>query len=212
MFSTDIIDTDAFLDMSPSAQALYFHLGMRADDDGFVGNPKKIMKTCGAAEDDMKVLLVKRFLLPFESGVCVIKHWRINNYIQSDRYKSTLYTEEKLRLQIKENGSYTEIEKPVSNLDTQYRLGKVSIGKNNTDATKVAYGEFNNVLLTSEEHQKLLSYFGEDAVNGLIFDLSSYIESKGKKYKSHYATILNWAKRKIGEVKKTNQPKWKVWN
>lgn len=108
MFSLQIVDTDAFLDMPHSSQLLYFHLSMRADDDGFVSNPKKMMRMIGSQEDDYKVLLAKRFIIPFESGVCVIKHWRINNYIRSDRYTETAYTEEKKSLHLKENGAYTD--------------------------------------------------------------------------------------------------------
>lgn len=108
MFSLQIVDTDAFLDMPHSSQLLYFHLSMRADDDGFVSNPKKMMRMIGSQEDDYKVLLAKRFIIPFESGVCVIKHWRINNYIRSDRYTETAYTEEKKSLHLKENRAYTD--------------------------------------------------------------------------------------------------------
>ena len=108
MFSLEITDTDAFLVMPSSAQALYFHLGMRADDDGFVAAPKKIMGMCNASEDDMKILIAKRFILTFESGIIVIKHWKIHNYIQNDRYHETKYLEEKNTLELKENGSYTE--------------------------------------------------------------------------------------------------------
>ena len=115
MFSQKIIDSDAFLDMPTSAQALYFHLGMRADDDGFVNNPKKIRTFVGAADDDLKLLIAKNFLIPFESGVVVIKHWRIHNYIQKDRYTPTAYTEEMAQLETKENRAYTL----VSNSDTE---------------------------------------------------------------------------------------------
>lgn len=111
MFSMRIVDTDAFLDMPQSSQLLYFHLSMRADDDGFVSNPKRIMKIVGSQDDDIKVLFLKRFLIPFDSGVCVIKHWRINNYIQNDRYTPTTWLNEKSILKIKENGAYT-LEKP----------------------------------------------------------------------------------------------------
>ena len=107
MFAKTIIDSDAFLDMPLSTQALYFHLSMRADDDGFINNPKKIQRMIGASDDDFKVLLAKRFLIPFESGIVVIKHWRIHNYIRSDRYKETVYQEEKALLEVKENGTYT---------------------------------------------------------------------------------------------------------
>ena len=95
MFAKTIIDSDAFLDMPVSTQLLYFHLSMRADDDGFINNPKKIQRMVGCAEDDLKLLMAKRFIIQFESGVVVIKHWKIHNYIQSDRYKPTVYTQEK---------------------------------------------------------------------------------------------------------------------
>lgn len=140
MFSKQIIDSDAFLDMSASAQSLYFHLGMRADDDGFVNNPKKILRMVGAAEDDLKILVAKRFVIVFKSGVIVIKHWRMHNYIAKDRYKPTVYQEEYKMLDVKENKAYTEKSglvpipsttciQPVNNMDTQVRLGKDSVVK-----------------------------------------------------------------------------------
>lgn len=107
MFTMKIVDSDAFLDMPLSTQCLYFHLNMRADDDGFVGNPKRIQRTIGAADDDLKLLIAKRFVLVFENGVIVIKHWRMHNTLQSDRYASTVYTEEKNKLAMKPNKSYT---------------------------------------------------------------------------------------------------------
>ena len=94
MFSLQIVDSDAFLDMPTSSQLLYFHLAMRADDDGFIDNPKKIMRTTGVSNDDIKVLLTKRFILTFENGIIVIKHWKIHNYIAKDRYNETKYLEE----------------------------------------------------------------------------------------------------------------------
>lgn len=108
MFTQKIIDSDAFLDMPLSAQALYFHLCMRADDDGFVNNPKKITRYVSASEDDLKLLMAKRFLIGFESGVIVIKHWRMHNTLKSDRYNPTDYQEEYARLTIKANKAYTE--------------------------------------------------------------------------------------------------------
>lgn len=125
MFAKTIIDSDAFLDMPLSAQALYFHLSMRADDDGFVNNPKKIQRMIGASDDDCKLLVLKRFILTFESGVIVIKHWKIHNYIQKDRYKETVYLEEKSTLALTENNAYTECIQDVSRLDTQVSIGKV---------------------------------------------------------------------------------------
>lgn len=108
MFAKSIVLSDAFLDMPLSARCLYFTLGMLADDDGFIGNPKAIMRQCGASQDDMIILLQKRFILSFESGVIVIKHWRLNNYLKSDRYKSTTYVEEKAELTFDAKGAYTE--------------------------------------------------------------------------------------------------------
>lgn len=136
MFSLKIVDTDMFLDMPLSAQNLYFHLNMRADDDGFIANHKKIMRMIGCNDDDMKILLAKDFIIPFESGVCVIKHWKIHNYIQKDRYTETLYHDEKEQLQEDKNKMYTKCIQPVHKLDTQVRLelGK-SKSKSNIDYT-----------------------------------------------------------------------------
>lgn len=108
MFSLQIVDTDAFMDMPLSTQALYFHLGMRADDDGFVSNARRVQKLVGASDDDLKILLMKRFIMAFDSGVIVIKHWKISNYIQKDRYRPTLYKEEKATLYLKSDGAYTD--------------------------------------------------------------------------------------------------------
>lgn len=108
MFTQKIIDSDAFLDMPLSTQALYFHLNMRADDDGFINNPKRIQRTIGASEDDLKLLVAKRFVIYFDTGVIVIKHWRMHNTLRKDRYNPTHYQDERAQLDIKDNGSYTE--------------------------------------------------------------------------------------------------------
>ena len=140
MFAKTIIDSDAFLDMPMSTQALYFHLSMRADDDGFINNPKKIQRMVGATEDDLKLLIAKNFIIVFESGVIVIKHWKIHNYIRNDRYKPTVYQEEFKSLSTKNNGSYTlgipDDNQLVYQMDTQVRLGKDSIGKVNKKEVK----------------------------------------------------------------------------
>lgn len=107
MFTMKIVDSDAFLDMPLSTQCLYFHLNMRADDDGFVGNPKRIAKLIGSNDDDLKLLIAKRFVLLFEDGVIVIKHWRMHNTLSRDRYVETSYTDEKKTLLLKDNGSYS---------------------------------------------------------------------------------------------------------
>lgn len=122
MFSLEIVDTDDFLDMPTSAQSLYFHLGMRADDDGFVSSPRKITKIVNCGSDDFKILITKGYVIPFESGVCVVRDWKTNNYIQPDRYHPTRYLEEKKQLQEAENGQYflsdTGCIQSVSNMDT----------------------------------------------------------------------------------------------
>ena len=140
MFAKTIIDSDAFLDMPMSTQALYFHLSMRADDDGFINNPKRIQRMIGASDDDLKLLIAKAFLIIFESGVVVIKHWKIHNYIQSDRYKPTVYAEEKSLLDVKKNKAYTlNTGECIHNgyiTDTQDRLGKDRLGKDRLELGK----------------------------------------------------------------------------
>ena len=130
MFAKTIVLSDAFLDMPMSARCLYFTLGMLADDDGFINAPRSIMRQCGASDDDMKLLLAKKFVLAFESGVIVIKHWRMNNYLQKDRYTETKYKDEKALLFLDENNAYTTNETMYTqSMYTQDRLGKVRIDK-----------------------------------------------------------------------------------
>lgn len=134
MFTKKITESDAFLDMPSSTQMLYFHFSMNADDDGFVNNPKKIQKMCGASDDDFKLLIAKSFIILFDSGIIVIKHWKMHNYIQADRYRPTDYVEEKSMLGIKSNKAYTL---DVSKMDTECiqngYIGKVSIDKDSKD-------------------------------------------------------------------------------
>lgn len=133
MFSRKITESDQFLDMPMSSQSLYFHINMQADDDGFVGNVKTIKRMIGASDDDLKLLIAKQFLIPFETGIVVIRDWKIHNYIQKDRYTETFYQQEKAQLETGENKQYqkmdTECIQNVSSLDTQVRLGKDRIGK-----------------------------------------------------------------------------------
>lgn len=156
MFAKTIVLSDAFLDMPMGARCLYMTLGMVADDDGFVNSPKSVMRQIGASEDDMKILLAKRYILLFEDGVIVIKHWRINNYLQKDRYKETVYLEDKDRLTIDQNGAYTMTEKPCIHSSvytpvyTQDRIGKDSIDKVST-----------NIL--SDSVAEVISYLNEKA-------------------------------------------------
>lgn len=198
MISKQIVDSDAFLDMPISSQLLYFHLLIRADDEGFVGNPKKIMREVGIQGDDFKVLIAKRFLLTFESGVVVIKHWLIHNTIRMDRFNETSYQDERKLLITKKNGAYSELATnglPSGNQAvTQVKLSEVKLIKD-----KRVYGEFGNVLLLEEEYEKLVNGIGEPNTKLLIEELSGYMASKKKKYDSHYATIKNWARRRVIE-------------
>ena len=118
--------SDAFLDMPLGARCLYFTLGMVADDDGFVNSPKSVIRQCAATEDDLKILIAKKFVIVFENGVLVIKHWKINNYIQKDRYIATKYADLKAYLSHDENNAYRKEKEPcIQNVYT----GKDSIGK-----------------------------------------------------------------------------------
>ena len=220
MFAKTIVTSDAFLDMPASTRCLYFLLGMVADDDGFVNNPKSIMRQAGATTDDMNLLIAKRFLLTFQSGVVVIKHWCIHNTIQKDRYKETKYLEEKSQLQLDGNKAYTEAVsdvypeciQDVSNVDTQVRLGKdrlvkSSVGKDRLEddedinvpikppkAVRHKYGLYEKVLLTDEDYEKLKAEFPHD-YSERIRRLDEYIASHGKKYSNHLATIRSWARK-----------------
>lgn len=130
MFAKSIVDSDAFLEMPVTARLLYYDLGMRADDDGFVNAPKKIMKIVGATNDDMNILIMRKFVIPFESGIVVIKHWRINNYLRNDRYKATNYQAELAQLETDKQGIYHQVGIPggIPSMGIP-SIGKDSIGK-----------------------------------------------------------------------------------
>lgn len=209
MFAKTIIDSDAFLDMPLSTQALYFHLSMRADDDGFINNPKKIQRTIGASDDDLKLLAVKNFIIPFESGVVVIKHWKIHNYIQSDRYKPTVYEDEKSMITTKNNKAYTLCIQDVSNVDTQVRLGKDSLGKDIIDAPKTK----RFVKPTIDEIRQYITDNGYKVDAERFFD---YYESNGWKVgknpmKDWKACVRTWSKNEKPSPKPKREdvlPEW----
>ena len=213
MLSKKIIDTDAFMDMPLSSQALYMHLVLNADDDGFVGSPKKVMRSIGCMNDDIKILLGKRFILDFESGVIVIKHWKIHNLIRTDRYTKTTYQKELQQLNENTNKSYT-LTKPLNTnvipndnqMDTQVRLGKVSIGKLSKE---------HSVVKTTVKSTKRFS-------KPTIKDINDYCIEKGIKIDAEYfidyydsndwkvgrnkmkdwkATVRNWDRRNNNKSK-----------
>lgn len=215
MFAKTIIDSDAFLDMPVTARLLYYDLSMRADDDGFVNSPKKIMRMVGGSQDDIGILAAKKFILPFDNGVVVIKHWRIHNYIRKDTYHETQYKELKELLELDENNAYTFSDTlrqlSVDESSTQVRLGKDRLGKDRLGKEKESipdpdesgpahpkkepknkYGEFSHVLLTQTEYAKLIAAFGDAMTDNCITFLDEYIEMKGYKAKNHYLCIRKW--------------------
>ena len=220
MFNMKIVDSDAFLDMPLSTQCLYFHLNMRADDDGFVGNPKRIMRIIGASDDDLKLLIAKRFLLIFESGVIVIKHWRMHNTLSKSRYHETTYIDEKSQLLLKKNNAYSfndgnkiddkklismftnkKDEEQVENTDIGLDIGidigldkDIDIDTNSSSKKpkKHKHGEYGHVLLSDKELEKLNEEYGIDRTQRAITYLDEAKEMKGYKYKSDYLAMRKW--------------------
>lgn len=149
MFSKKIIDSDEFLDMPLETQSLYFHLAMRADDDGFVNSPRKILRAIGGAASDLELLIKRRFIIAFDSGIVVIRHWKVHNLIRHDRYKATMFLEERSKLRYDENGIYVYDDSASGNqmatgwqpsgnqMATQVSIGKDSIGKDSLDKGRV---------------------------------------------------------------------------
>ena len=201
MIAKTITLSDAFLEMPATARCLYFTLLQSADDDGFVNNPRSLMRLTSATDDDMKILLAKKFVLIFENGVIVIKHWRIHNYIQKDRYIETKYKDEKARLELDENNAY---KMTGSNMDTtciqtvytgKDSIGKLSIGKNNNG------GHF--VPPTRDD---IAEYCAEKSISIDIDRFLDYYTSNGWKVgrnsmKDWKATVRNWARKDNGQSK-----------
>ncbi|MCS8570690.1 DNA replication protein [Pediococcus pentosaceus] len=159
MFSKKITDTDIFLDMPLSSQAMYFHLNMHADDDGFVSNAKTVKRMIGSSDDDLKLLLTKNFIFAFESGVVVIKDWKIHNYIRKDTYNTTIYGDEKEQLSQDENGSYTLSPRAVDEPSPQVRLGKDRLGKD----SNINSSSNNEPHIDLKTFKEIISYLNEKA-------------------------------------------------
>ncbi len=221
MFAKTIIDSDAFLDMPPSSQVLYFHLAMRADDDGFINNPKTIMRIVGAKDDDIKLLIAKRFIIPFDSGVVVIKHWRIHNYIQKDRYTETKYINEKNQLIINEKNGYSlkqislldDENDNVYILDTQVRSGKdrLELGKDRLELERDRKKTTRFIKPTIDEIKTFLKEYETD-IERYANRFYNFYESKGwkvgkEKMKDWKAAIRGWLSRdNIGKKKTVELP------
>lgn len=219
MFAKTIIDSDAFLDMPLSTQCLYFHLSMRADDDGFVNNPKKIQKMLGASEDDLKLLMAKSFILLFDTGVIVIKHWRINNYIRNDRYHETAYQDEKSLLSLKENNAYTlnsdNVGIPCGNQTVYQMETEVSIGKDSIDKSNKERGTSRNFVPPSLSEVKAYCQERNNGINPEQF--IDFYESKGwfvgkNKMKDWKAAVRNWEQRRKEERGKDDRVQNTEWN
>ncbi|GAB5612112.1 hypothetical protein JCM37173_26400 [Allocoprococcus similis] len=219
MFSKQIIDSDAFLEMPLSTQALYFHLSMRADDDGFLNNAKKVMKIIGANQNDYDLLVAKSFVIQFPDGICVIKHWRINNYLRKDRYTETIYQEEKAHLTVQPNGRYslrntTESDDDlllgipvVDQSDTQYRIDKNreeknSIDKHNSvsgDTTDYSYSKNSNVsnleyVLKNDIHQDSDYVLENEDLHQCLKEWMEYKDGRKPKSSNHYGTEIGLKK------------------
>ena len=202
MFSRDIVGSDAFQDMPASSQLLYFHLGMEADDDGFIGNPKRVARGIGMAEDDMKILVAKRFVLLFQSGVLVIKHHRINNNWDKYNCKRTMYVEEFSQLYIKPNKAYTTDKtqgialQSENSLKTVFRIEEKRIDKNRIEEKKEASPRYltNIPVEDLEEFKKRFDAYESD-IESKGESLALYCEAKGKKYKNYRALLLNALKK-----------------
>jgi hypothetical protein len=187
MFAKTIIDSDAFLEMPTTSQLLYFHLAMRADDDGFVNKPKSLMRMVGCKDDDLKLLFVKKFLIPFESGVVVIKHWKIHNYIRKDTYTETKYKEEKSTLELDENSAYRIAEtSPLQICDesvtvpsTQDRLGKERKGKERIGEGSKGKKETTHDLLL----RLLPEYIIPDSLQAKMVEWIAYKTERKETYK-----------------------------
>lgn len=200
MFSKTIIDSDAFIDMPLSSQSLYFHLSMRADDDGFINNPKRIQRMIGASDDDFKILIAKKFIITFESGIIVIKHWKMHNYIQTDRYKPTVYKDEKSMLTLKENKAYTLLDTECiqdgDTLDTQDRLGKDRLDKVRLDKKESVTYVPDDLLNQSindfiEFRKKIKAPMTEKAIDLMIKKIDRLTKDNDEKIEILNQSILN---------------------
>lgn len=207
MFSKSITNSDEFIDMPDSAQNLYFHLSMNADDDGFINNWKNIMRMTGHKEDDLKILIAKRYVIVFESGVIVIRHWRINNYLRGDRYTETQFKAEKLQLQLDENLVYqTDTSGIPGGIP---RLGKDRLGKDSIDKGSVRgkRQSSSNKSFTPPTLEEVEQYIQEkelavDAKSFIdYFEAGAWHDSKGKPVKNWKQKLQTWNKYAISKQK-----------
>ena len=214
MFNNSVVGSDSFLEMPDSSQNLYFHLSMRADDDGFVDNWKSIMRMTGKKEDDLKILISKSFILPFESGILVIKHWKLNNYIQKDRYKETIHTSEKALLTTDENNVYMLDTNCIPSIDKS-SIDKSSIDESscsNQNAEIIKCYEENIGLITPATAEILFSY--NDIDYKMIIEAIKIASINNKRNCRYIQGILNsWINKGykvVADIKKEQEEKENV--
>ena len=224
MFANSIIDSDLFLDMPQSAQCLYFHLAMRADDEGFVNAPKKIQRMIGASEDDCRLLVAKKFLIPFDTGVVVIRHWRIHNYIQKDRFKATMYQAERATLSQDKTGAYqlmdTNCIQDVSGSDTQVSIGKGGLGKSSEGKGSEGKGEKGRkrppARFVPPTVEEVAAYckernHGIDAQHFVdYYSANGWVQGKGKPIKDWKAAVRTWERNGNGKMAEEARPQMGV--
>ena len=197
MFRLDVLETDAFMDMPLTAQALYFHLNLRADDDGFIGNPNQVVRSIGASADDLKLLIAKRFVLIFEDGVIVIKHWRLHNTLSQNRYHETNFTEDKALLRIKDNKAYTFNEdfEPLSDGHLVEMSKRQTKDEQKTNADKVRLGKDsidNNIYCREKEPDR--------EENQIVKQVIDYLnEVTGSRYTCKNKTTNSNIKARVSE-------------
>lgn len=235
MFSRKITETDHFLEMPLSSQALYFHLNMDADDEGFIDKAKTIQRTIGASDDDMKLLIAKGFLIPFESGVVVIRHWRIHNYIQADRFQATIHQNEKEQLEFDKSkiASIKPLDQCIQNvykMDTQVRLGEDSLDKDRLDKVNNLYSDedkkkslsqiikSSTVKINDRQIQQIQEYIGLDNMTVDMIDYAiqltedagaesfNYLNKILKSWKDKGLTSLDEAKAETSGFRDSKSP------
>ena len=227
MFSRKITETDHFLEMPLSSQALYFHLNMGADDEGFIDKAKTIQRTIGASDDDMKLLIAKGFLIPFDSGVVVIRHWRIHNYIQADRFQATIYQNEKEQLDYDKSkiASIKPLDQCIQNgykMDTQVRLGEDRLDKDRLDKDNYLYSaeekekslsqiiKSTNIKINDRQTQQILEYIALDdmKVNMIEYAIQLTEDAGADSFNYLNKILSSWKDKKLttlDEVKKETE-------
>ena len=208
MISKKIIHSDAFLDMPATSQNLYFHLLLEADDEGFVNSPRKIQRTVGASDGDAQILIAKKFILAFESGIVVIKHWRIHNYIQNDRFKPTSYIEERSMLSVEDNNGY-KLDTTCTPSIGKDSIGEDRLGKNREEESMQPFSFFLSKETSfdklSQTYKDELKAKIESENKGMSYqDFSDGLQMKAYKYKNFWLAYQNWCKKDYNKHQPTN--------